>query len=67
MKTDTFNTIKKGDVVKINDSWLGDGDDSFTWIATSDEEKGRIDICPMDINLPIKPIQTVMHYMVSKV
>lgn len=59
-------SIKKGDIVVINDKWMDEGDDSFTWQAVSDEEKGRINISPIDINLAIKPVYTVCHYMVSK-
>lgn len=58
--------IKKGDKVKINDGWVDSGDDGFTWIAASDEEKGRLDIMPTNTGLAFPPISTVQHYMVSK-
>ena len=51
--------IHKGDEVRLKPRWQDDGDSEFTWIAVNDEEKGRIDICPINIKLPIKPIYCV--------
>lgn len=51
--------IKKGDVVEILPAFRDAGDEEFTWVAVTDEEKGRIDIQPMDIALRIIPLYTV--------
>lgn len=59
--------IKKGDTVTINDGWIDSGDVAYTWIAVSDEEKGRVDIMPINTGLAFPPISTVQHYMVSKI
>ena len=51
--------IRKGDHVEILPAFRDPGDEEFTWIALSDEENGRIDIQPVDIELRIKPVYTV--------
>ena len=51
--------FKKGDVVSILPEYQDDGDDQFTWMVMADEEKGRVDICPVNSSLVIKPIYTV--------
>lgn len=49
----------KGDKVKIRPEFQDAGDDEFTWVAVTDEEKGRLDISAIDSPLIIKPIHTV--------
>ena len=51
--------FKRGDVVEILKEYQDVGDDAFTWVVLNDEEKGRVDVRPVDINLTIKPIYTV--------
>lgn len=51
--------IRKGEIVEILPAFRDAGDDEFTWVAVTDEEKGRIDIQPMDIALRIAPRYTV--------
>jgi hypothetical protein len=58
--------ICKGDRVEILPEYRDEGDERFTWVAVSDEDKGRLDISPIDIGLPILPVQTVRVEMVRK-
>ncbi|MBI3230487.1 MAG: hypothetical protein HYZ45_10005 [Burkholderiales bacterium] len=51
--------FKKGDRVEILPEFQDDGDDQFCWIVLDDEEKGRVDICPTNLDLPIRPRYTV--------
>jgi hypothetical protein len=54
-----FKMFKKGDVVTILPEFQDDGDDQFTWMVLADEEKGRVDICPVNSSLRIKPVYTL--------
>ena len=51
--------LKKGDRVEILPEWQDEGDEGLTWVVQADEEKGRVDISPVDIDLQIKPVYTV--------
>lgn len=51
--------IRKGDSVKIKPEWQDPGDDKLEWIATDDEDKGRVTIMPTNTGLAIPPLQTV--------
>jgi hypothetical protein len=51
--------IKKGDRIDILPEWQDPGDDNFVWVAVDDEEKGRITISPISMDVPIKPCSTV--------
>ena len=51
--------IRKGDTVKIKPEWQDPGDDKFHWIATEDEDRGRVAIMPTNTGLPIPPWHTV--------
>ena len=51
--------FKAGDIVEILPPFRDEGDEDFTWQVLTDEEKGRVDICPIDAPLRIKPIYTV--------
>lgn len=51
--------FKRGNQVEILPEFQDPGDDTFTWVVLGDEEKGRVDISPIDIDLTIKPIYTV--------
>ncbi len=57
----TANTRKflKGDIVKIIPEFQDAGDDEYTWVVLTDEEKGRVDISAVDSPLTIKPIHIV--------
>lgn len=59
--------FKRGDKVTILKEFQDPGDDTFTWIVSGDEEKGRVDITPIDIPLDIKPIYTVQSYSIKLV
>ena len=49
----------KGDIVKILPEFQDSGDDEFTWVVVTDEEKDRVDISAIDSPLTIKPIHIV--------
>ena len=49
----------KGDIVKILPEFQDAGDDEFTWVVVTDEEKGRVDISAVDSPLTIKPVHIV--------
>lgn len=51
--------FKRGDRVEIIEEFRDDGDEIFSWVVVGDEEKGRVDISPIDIKLEIKPVHTV--------
>ena len=58
--------IKKGDYLIIKPEWCDAGDEGFTWVARSDEEKGRVDISAVELtHLPLWPVQTVRVDMVE--
>lgn len=59
--------IKKGDEVRILPQWQDKGDDKLTWIAVDDEEKGRVTIMPVNLNLPIKPQSVVRVNQIEQV
>ena len=52
--------ITQGEVINIKPEWQDSGDDKFVWIATEDEDHGRVSICPIDSPMRIKP-----HYRVK--
>jgi len=51
--------FKHGNQVEILPEFQDPGDDGFIWVVLGDEEKGRVDIRPINIDLTIKPIYTV--------
>ena len=51
--------FKKGDQVEILPEFQDEGDEEFHWIVLEVEEKGRVDISPVNIKLKIKPRFTV--------
>lgn len=51
--------LKKGTIVSILPEYQDPGDNSFVWMAIDDEEKGRVDIAPLNSGLPLIPISTV--------
>ena len=51
--------FKIGDIVEILPPFRDEGDEDFTWQVLTNEEKNRVDICPIDAPLRIKPIYTV--------
>ncbi len=57
--------FKKNDVVEILPEFQDEGDGLFIWICKSNEEKGRIDISPINSGLPIPPIYTVKTNMIK--
>ena len=59
--------LKKGDEVRILPEFQDDGDDDFIWIVMADEEKGRVDVCPANIPMMIKPTYTLLSDQVELV
>ena len=57
--------IRAGDEVKIKKQWQDDGDDKFVWVAIENEENGRVDITPSNIELRFPPIYTVTTDMLE--
>jgi hypothetical protein len=57
--------FKKGDQVEILPEFQDAGDDEFHWVVLADEEKGRVDICPVNITLRIKPRYTVETHQIT--
>jgi hypothetical protein len=49
----------KGDIVKILPEFQDSGDDEFTWVVVTDEEKGRVDISAVNSPLTVKPVHIV--------
>lgn len=58
-KSRDFRMFKRGDRVEMLDEFKDPGDKEFTWVVRDDEEKGRVDIVPVDIPMDIKPIYAV--------
>lgn len=52
---DPDRPFKEGDRIKILPEWSDPGDNEFTWEVVGDEEKGRVDITPIDIVMVIAP------------
>lgn len=48
-------SFEVGDQVEILPQWADPGDESFTWVVVVAEEKGRVDIAPIDIGLALLP------------
>ena len=57
--TTQIRKFLKGDKVKIRPEFQDAVDEEFTWVAVTDEEKGRLDISAIDSPLTIKPVHTV--------
>jgi hypothetical protein len=58
--------FKAGDIVEILHVFRDESDEDFTWQVVADEEKNRVDICPIDAPLRIKPIYTVETSQIRK-
>jgi len=57
--------LKRGDRISILPEYRDKGDELYIWVVTGDEEKGRVDIGPINTKLFCIPIQTVPSYMVT--
>jgi hypothetical protein len=57
--TSEVRKFLKGDIVKILPEFQDAGDDEFTWVVMTDEEKCRVDISAIDSPLTIKPVHIV--------
>ena len=58
-------TIQKGDTVRILPHWQDPGDDKLTWIATEDEDGGRVRIAPINSGMTIPPNYVVRTDMLE--
>jgi hypothetical protein len=59
--------LLKNDIIKILPQFQDTGDDSFTWVCISNEDKGRVDISPINTGLNLAPIYTVTINMIERV
>lgn len=50
-----MRTIKSGDTVRLLPQWQDPGDAALHWIATEDEDGGRVRIAPTNTGLTIAP------------
>ena len=57
--------IIKGDRIDILPQWQDVGDENYVWVATDDEENGRITICPISMPISIKPRSSVDVNMIT--
>ena len=57
--------IAKGDTVRILPQWCDPGDEALHWIATEDEDGGRVRIAPTDTGLSIAPNYIVLTSMLE--
>ena len=57
--------IVKGDTVRILPQWCDPGDEALHWIATEDEDGGRVRIAPLDSGLTIAPNYIVLTSMLE--
>lgn len=57
----------KGEVVRLLPDFQDPGDDEFTWVVMTEEEKERVDISPVDIPMNIKPWSTVQVTWIEKI
>ncbi len=48
-------SFEVGDLVEILPAYRDPGDESFTWRVVAAEEKGRVDISPVEVGLHILP------------
>lgn len=49
----------RGDQVELLEAFRDPGDEEFVWVVVGDEEKGRVDIAPVNTGLSIPPTYTV--------
>ncbi|PJA32525.1 MAG: hypothetical protein CO187_03550 [Zetaproteobacteria bacterium CG_4_9_14_3_um_filter_53_7] len=57
--------LKRGDRISILPQYRNPGEEQFIWVVAGDEEKGRVDISPLNSGLSFIPIETVPAYMVK--
>ncbi len=58
--------IKRGDIVQIKPEWQDEGDDTYTWMAVDDEEKGRVSISPINRPATFPGVSTVLVDMLVR-
>ncbi|MFZ2387097.1 MAG: hypothetical protein WAW69_04770 [Polaromonas sp.] len=46
-------------MISILPEFQDNGDDQFTWVVLADEEKGRVEVCPVNSSLLMKPVYTL--------
>lgn len=57
----------KNDTIEILKEFQDEKDGSLIWKIVGEEEKGRVDISPINTGLILAPIYTVNTYMIRKV
>lgn len=58
---------RRGDIVEILTEFQDPDDSTFTWVVLNDEDRGRVDITPIDITLTIKPIYTLKTVQIKRI
>jgi hypothetical protein len=58
-KARDFLMFKRGDVVEILEEFQDPGDATLTCVVQDHEEKGRVDLAPLEMTGAIKPLYTV--------
>jgi len=58
-------TIKKGQQVNIKKQYQDEGDDEFVWIASEDEDGGRV-LLEVDVGLFIRKTEVFQIYMLEE-
>lgn len=51
--------FKVGDLVEFLPAYSDPGDEELEWVVVSEEEKGRVDVRPVNLSLSISPVYTV--------
>lgn len=59
--------FKRGDPVEILPEFQDQGDDQFRWVCVNTEEKGRVDITPVDTGMRLPPVYTVQTNQIRHV
>ena len=52
-------TYRTGDRVEILTEFRDPGDEEYDWVVVGNEDKGRVDISPVNHPLTLKPTYTV--------
>lgn len=55
MQTTERRAFKVGDIVEILPQYRDQGDETFTWRVVGAEDKGRVDISPVDCGMQFPP------------
>ena len=57
--------FNKGDKVKILASYQDEGDARYIWEVVADEDRGHVEIKPVNFEFEFAPISQVRSYMIE--